>query len=524
MKRLYRLIMPLFVLWMGFILVPNVLAHPLGNFTINHYAGLNISEERITLDFVLDLAEIPAFQEIAGFDKNKNQLPDPEEFVNYAAPKCQELSSALELRVKAQRTPLSLSSSEVSFPPGVGNLPTLRLVCTYQAAFSLGQETFQVEFFDHTYKDRLGWREIVVTPNNVSLQGEYTIASLSNRLTTYPVDLLESPLDQQQIALTVFPTGAAQPQVSVEADLLPVSSLPGRQEDAFTRLITLQELTPVTVAVALVVAFVMGAAHALTPGHGKTVVAAYLVGTRGTFKHALFLGLTTTITHTTGVFVLGLITLFASKYILPEKLLPWLNIFSGLFVVGIGLSLFWARIRKVIPTTAGQDHPHPHGTGEPVHSHQHPHDHPHHERHHHDHNHDHSHEHQDHLHSHGGHSHSHLPPGIHGEKVTWRDLLALGISGGLIPCPSALIVLLSAIALGRVGFGLILVLVFSLGLAGLLTVIGLFFVYTGRFVSNKKLFQGPWVRLLPIASALMITLIGIGIVGRALKDIGSLGI
>ncbi|NJN44083.1 MAG: high frequency lysogenization protein HflD [Anaerolineae bacterium] len=259
----------------------------------------------------------------------------------------------------------------------------------------------------------------------------------------------------------------------------------------------------------------MGAAHALTPGHGKTVVAAYLVGTRGTFKHALFLGLTTTITHTTGVFIIGIITLFASKYILPEQLFPWLTTLSGVFVVGIGLNLFWTRLRKVrknrtlYPGQAGgtshsADDGHSHGDEDDHHHH------PHHGSDHH----------HDHTHAHIGKTHSHLPPGADGSAITWRDLLALGISGGLLPCPSALIVLLSAIALGRVGFGLLLVTVFSLGLAGLLTAIGLFFVYTGKFISEKGWLRGPLVHLAPITSAFIITIIGLGILSQALNDLG----
>ena len=520
MKRTHRWIILFLTFILTFLVVPLALAHPLGNFTTNHYAGLLISEDEITVDYVLDMAEIPAFQEIATFDTNRDQKAAPEEAAGYHFPKCQELGAALELYLNQQNTALTPIASEVSFPPGVGDLQTLRLSCSFRAEIANLGNNLDVTFKDHSFPDRLGWREIVVIPAGVSIQGEYSSTSISHRLTAYPNDLLANPLDQRELTVAVTPRGTTPEKEVAQTATIPTTALPGRQEDAFTRLITLQELTPATVAVALIIAFVMGAAHALTPGHGKTVVAAYLVGTRGTFKHALFLGLTTTITHTTGVFILGLITLFASKFILPEQLFPWLTVLSGVFVVAIGINLFWNRLRKVSRSFSEPGHTHGHGHD---HDHDHGHEHEHHSHthgthpeYHHEHDHDEYHSHHDHA----EHAHSHLPPGGDGSGVTWRDLLALGISGGVLPCPSALIVLLSAIALGRIGFGLVLVTVFSLGLAGLLTAIGLMFVYTGRFVSDRGWLRGPLVRIMPIVSAFIITLIGFGMLSQALTDLG----
>ena len=247
--------------------------------------------------------------------------------------------------------------------------------------------------------------------------------------------------------------------------------------------------------------FVWGAMHAMSPGHGKTIVGAYLVGSRATVQHALFLGLTTTITHTIGVFALGLVALFASQYIIPEQLYPWLSLISGLMVVTIGLNLFLERLSSA---KLLRKSPFEHSHAEEHHPHEHPHPHPH----------EHSHEHKHHQHQ-----HSHLPPGAEGEPVTWRSLLALGISGGIVPCPSALVVLLSAIALGNIGSGLVLVLAFSLGLAVALTGVGLL------LLSAKRLFErmptrGRLVRGLPAASALFITLLGLGITTQALMQIG----
>lgn len=261
-------------------------------------------------------------------------------------------------------------------------------------------------------------------------------------------------------------------------------------------------------AIALGGAFVWGAMHALSPGHGKTIVGAYLAGSRATAQHALFLGLTTTIAHTAVVFALGLVTLFASHYILPEQLYPWLSLLSGLMVVAIGVKLLVSRMQS-FQLLRKFDRGHNHADDD--HSHHHHHDRSHHHHHHH--------HHHDHDHGHTHHDHDHLPPGAEGSPVTWRSLLVLGISGGLVPCPAALVVLLSAIALGQIGFGVVLVLAFSLGLAGVLTGLGLLLVWAkGLFVALPT--KMGMVKVLPAISAIFITLIGLAIATRAMMQIG----
>lgn len=231
--------------------------------------------------------------------------------------------------------------------------------------------------------------------------------------------------------------------------------------------------------VAIVGAFLWGGAHAMSPGHGKTLVGAYLLGEKATVRHALLLGLTTTVTHTLGVFVLGGVTLLASKTIVPEQLFPWMSLISGLLVVTIGANLLRDRLKQSKP-------------------------------HHHE-------------HSHGGHTHSHLPPA----ETSWKNLMALGISGGLIPCPSALLLLLSSIALGQVGYGLILVLSFSLGLAGVLTGLGLLLISSKHlfiklsFETWTKASGLQWIiKIVPIGTAIAITLIGFIMSIQALSQIG----
>jgi nickel/cobalt transporter (NicO) family protein len=273
------------------------------------------------------------------------------------------------------------------------------------------------------------------------------------------------------------------------------------QTEYLARLLHQGQLGWATIAIGLVVAFGLGAIHALSPGHGKTIVAAYLVGTRGTPAHAVFLGAMVTFTHTISVFLLGFLTLFLSRFVLPEKIYPVLGAISGVSIMWIGAILLQQRLRAV--------------QGKVAHAHAHGHEHTHeHEHHHHDHDHVHPHEHHhhgplthDHLsHDHGdGHVHSHMP-----DEVGLGSLIALGASGGLVPCPSALVVLLSAIALGRVGLGLILLVAFSLGLAGVLMAIGLIVLYAKHLLpESQKRAAHPAFRLIPVFSAAVIVCIGI---------------
>jgi nickel/cobalt exporter len=263
---------------------------------------------------------------------------------------------------------------------------------------------------------------------------------------------------------------------------------------SFTELVTAPQLGLGIVLVAMAVSVGLGAFHALEPGHGKTVVAAYLVGSRGTAWHALMLGLIVTVTHTAGVYVLGAVTLFASHYVVPERLYPWLGVTSGLIIAGLGLSLFLRRY-------AGSDHPQSH-----AHAHGHSHTH--------DHHHEHAHEHGvEHPHTHDHHTHHHHHPS---STVSLRELLALGVTGGIVPCPAALVVLLSALSLNRVGFGLLLIVAFSIGLAAVLIAIGILMVYAHRLMAR---FHGDGVlitRWLPLTSAAAMTGFGMAIVVQVL--------
>lgn len=268
-------------------------------------------------------------------------------------------------------------------------------------------------------------------------------------------------------------------------------------------------------------AFLWGALHSMSPGHGKTLVGAYLIGERATPLHAVFLAMTTTITHTLGVFALGFVTLFAARYILPEQLYPWLSLVSGSMVVVIGLNLLWQRWKRwqrsskagsqqLAKASVMSSHHHD--------DHHHNHDHGHHHDHDHGHHHNHGHHHSHDGHSHGNHTHSHLPAAV-GEEVTWRRLWLLGLSAGLVPCPAALVLLLGAIAIGNPFSGLVLVLVFSLGLSVVLTALGLILVYAKQMFKQLPAPKRAIIEWLPTASACGIVVIGAGIFTRSLLQI-----
>ncbi|HZG53657.1 MAG TPA: hypothetical protein VEZ40_16130 [Pyrinomonadaceae bacterium] len=494
-------------------------AHPLGQFTINHFSRLEVGTSRVQIRYVVDMAEIPTFQELQAMGGNGNQASGAE-LETYVERAAARYADGLLLTIDGERVPLQVVARRISLPEGAGGLPTLRIECDFAgmlpAASATANQTRRLKFEDTNYRERAGWREAVVVPAaGVSIFDSTAFGSaLTDELKVYPEDLLAAPLDERTVELS-FTQGAIPANAAAlrTRDGRPL----GQARDRFAELISVRELTPTIALFGLLVAAVLGALHAFSPGHGKTVVGAYLVGSRGTAKHAAFLGLTVTITHTAGVFALGLVTLFASQYIVPERLFPILGVVSGGIVLVMGLSLFASRLLAALGLRS-HDHGHTHGD---EHAHEHTHD----AAHTHTHGHAHGHTHDGDPtvpHSHGGgRAHTHLPPGTDGSRVTWRSLLALGISGGLLPCPSALVVLLSAISLHRVGYGMLLVVAFSIGLAGTLTAIGLAFVYAGRFILDRAGSRiNGLARVLPVASALVVACLGAALCYEALGQAG----
>ena len=471
-------------------------AHPLGNFSISHYAGIEIHADAIQVRYLIDMAEIPTFQ--ATQDGGLvTRLGDPS-VAPWVARTADTLGRGLRLEVAGRRLPLTAGATEIVFPPGAGDLPTLKVGVVYRAALPAdARGPLELRYVDENFADRTGWKEIVVRAGaGVTLVSTSAPATdRSRELSDYPVDLINSPPQdlEARVSFTRAPATAAAPAPPPA----PLDLQPNRQSSsatAFADLMTRREPGAGIIAIALLGAVVLGAFHALEPGHGKTVVAAYLVGSRGTARHALILGLVVTAAHTAGVYLLGGVTFYASQHVVPERLYPWLSLGSGLTIAVLGAVMF---LRRFFGAGDGHGHSHDH--------------HGHHHHHGHAHGHDPAHPH-DHAHVYDGehaHDHGHEP-------VSLRALVALGVSGGIIPCPAALVVLLSALSMHRVGFGLVLIVAFSVGLAAVLVVIGVLMVYAGRLMLRFRE-DGPWInRWLPLTSSAVMTLLGLGIAAQAM--------
>jgi ABC-type nickel/cobalt efflux system permease component RcnA len=537
------------------------LAHPLGNFTINHYSGIRVSPERIVVDQVFDLAEIPALQALqpTGGDFG------PAGPTAFAAGECRDLVSGVTLTVDGARLDLVLSAAGASLPPGQGGLPTLRLVCTYVATVPAAATTpVAITFHDGTYAERIGWREIAVEGDGVTVSGaDATSQDISARLTHYPTDLLAQPLDRSEVSFNVAPGGprllplvvadamplatAASISMTSTADLLlpaggavPASasasaSVPGGVTElpaALTSLLHGDTLSPGLLALGLMVAVGLGALHALTPGHGKTIMAAYLVGTRGDTRQAIGLGATVATSHTIGVLVLAMLVLAASSILPPERLFPVLSAVSAILVTGIGGWLLidaWRRVRS----RGAHARVHVHVPRD-VHDHSQSHvlDHVHDEAHVRVHGdvHDHVHApaaHETHHHAatgqpaehtHGGRRHSHLLPARANGPIRWRGIVTLGLAGGLVPSASAILLLLAAVAAGRPVLGLGLVVAFGLGMAGVLGVIGIVLVRARSLADRlpSMAADGRLGLVTSLAAATVVLGFGLLLVGQSL--------
>ena len=504
-------------------------AHPLGNFTVNHYTRLDLSAERLAVYRILDIAEIPAFREIQEIDLDGSGEADTSETDAYADATAARLLDGMTIAVDGAPVALGVELARASFPEGQGGLSLVRVEVTYTGTLPAGWEDgAALAYRDENDGDRPGWREVVVRGGpGVTLSGSDALpASISDELRAYPADRLSSPPDMRA-ASAQFEAGAgavlpASPS-GTTADA--VRGNPDGALGRFADLAAREDLGWAAVTLALLSAAGFGALHALSPGHGKTVVAAYLVGSRGTWKHALFLAAVVTVTHTSSVYALGFTALYLSEYVLAENLYPWLGVASGVLVLALGATLLASRLRaSELPGAAvlalrgrgwrsafaGERGalalgatPHAHSGGAP-------------------HAHDavgvHHHE-----HGHGPGGHRHRIPGQDGEPVTFRSLVGLGVFGGMIPCPSAIVVMLSAISLHRVGFGLLLIVAFSVGLAAVLSAIGFALVYGGRLTRRLPVlsdYRTPALaaRMLPVLAALAVIAAGAGITLRAMQQ------
>lgn len=446
------------------VLAPAASAHPLGNFTVNHVARVAISDDRVDVRYILDQAEIPTFQQ--------RRLSDAEVLQRTRT----EVARGLQLSVDGRGVPLRPApAARLTHPPGQGGLSTTRLELQLSAPVA---EPRRVELRDETFGRRVGWKAIVAEPGQrTAVRSSVASGDPTDGLRSYPDELLKTPLDVRRANFDVRPGEGT--LVAPEAPGERTVTTRSGAGDGFAAVFENAAAGRGVLIFLLLAAFAWGALHALSPGHGKAMVAAYLVGTRGTARHALGLGATVTITHTIGVFALGVVTLALSQYLLPEDLYPWLTLVSGLLVVVIGAGVLRSRIRAWRRQGSSGRHRHEHE---------------------HEHDHDHAHAHG-HSHAHGhahGHHHHHVP-----DQLTWRGLIGMGTAAGLIPCPSALVVLLGALAQHQLALGLVLIVAFSLGLAATLMILGLI-VVKSRGLSTRLRIPTPVTVALPGVSAVII--------------------
>ena len=488
------------------------IAHPMGNFSVSHYTRIEPTAKGLEVTYALDVAEVPTYTLLRDWKLDANS--PKAELEAKAADQAREWAKGLEFRSAGKTIEPKFVRSAIRISEGAGGLSVMRVEMGFLVPGAAGS----VDFEDHNFPDRAGWKEIVVRPGRgaqlvKASQGE---TEISKALTEYPPDPTKAPPQDlraflewkaiQPVATPVstpkiVPVEQPKPVMAPVATPPPsstpnVTQAPGTvvKGDYLSQLLGKKDVSFGLMLVGIIVAFGLGSAHALTPGHGKTIVAAYLVGSRGTPKHAAFLGAMVTFTHTISVFALGLATLFLTKYINQEAITQVLGAVSGVTIVIIGTTLFSQRLKKLRADQA-HDHAHAHGLA-------------------HDHHHDHAHPHDhDHGHHHGPGGHSHVPEG----DITLGSLIALGASGGLVPCPSALVILLASIALGHVGLGLILLVSFSLGLAVVLMAIGMLVLFAKSWLPDPKgASRHPLFRLVPVLSAVVVVCLGLLMTGVSL--------
>ena len=513
-------------------------AHPLGNFTINHYAALRVGPSEIRLDVVVDLAEIPAFQERIRIDANGDGEVSDTEADAARETECNALAPSLDLRTDGVRLDLSLIAAGLSFPAGAGGVPTMRTVCEFVA--DLGQSIASgtvVSFADTSNVERIGWREIIVLGDGVSITAAPnnpppTSIDQSARLTAYPTDLLTQPLNVHAVAFQVAPGGSQLPAFSAPdaqplAGAAPTASpddsgvtttapptatpgpaaVPGGVAGDIPDLFR-ADLTPVVGVLSILLAMALGAGHALTPGHGKTLMAAYLVGTRGTVRHAAGLGLAVTVSHTLGILFLALLVTGAESLLPADVVVRTIPIVAALAFVAIGGAMLFAELRRrrraSAATLATAPAGHTHDDGD----------------HHHDGASGHDHEAPESSlpgeHSHGGIRHSHLP--ADDRTLSWRNLFALGLAGGIIPSTNALIILLGTIVAGRAAFGIVLVIAFGLGMALVLGGVGAIMVLARERLERLPVTSslGRAARHAPLAAAVVVLSVGLWLTVQAI--------
>jgi ABC-type nickel/cobalt efflux system permease component RcnA len=531
---------------------PAALAHPLGNFTINHFSGLTVTPGHVRITYALDMAEIPTFQQSSSIDADGDGRITGAERAAWAGAQGAAIAPLLELRVNG--LPVALANdcgSAMVFRPGQGGLPILRLVSVFDAAVPASG---RLTFVDRTFPDRIGWKEITATGGpGASVTGSTVPSrSVSGELLRYPTNLLQSPLSVTRASLSYSSGGAGHALVACPGT---ATGTPKAATSAFASLIT-WKLTPIVLIGSLLLAFAFGVLHAVGPGHGKTITAAYLVGSGARAKQAVGVGIAVASMHTLSVLGLGVLAVVLSSSFPAERIYPWLTVVTGAVAVVLGATMLIMRVRALRRGQGWHGHSHPwdvHADDDARERHT---------------------EVPEHLHAHehtadrvlvgavhgwgtratafpepdldGGSEHTHgsAVPGhaAHGEgsggdhrhdhgavrvpsagpsksAVSRPRLAALAVSGGLLPSPTALVVLLAAISAHRLAYGLSLIVAFSAGLAAALITIAVLALRARGFVDRRL---GTRLgRVIPVLSAVVIVGFGVFFLTKGVLQVGA---
>ena len=498
------------IIWLA---VASVWAHPFGSTLYGHKTDVRVYPERVEVNY---LAEIPTpvlLSELRSFMKDIDR-PTGNDQARHTAQMQAELADGLRLLANGERLAWTLRDCEV--PSGHGDSRFIAYHVCLTADLPEGARTLNLINGNRPDEDALFSTEVFVDPGVVLDATSQIDVDHHGQITADRSGAWRGDERERELRLSfrvrsdlgvVFHRGVQQTGGN---ELAPANRALSTAEPDVLQSLIKGELTPKGVWIAIVMALVLGAAHAFSPGHGKALVAAYLLGERRTYRHALILGGIVTATHTISVFALGGVALGLAEVLSPDQILPWMELASGLLVLGVGIQLVRSRV-------LGRGHDHHHD-----HSHDHGHGHGH------GHGHDHDHDHDVHA------THARYSPSsnavdseaahaaAHASEMakvsTPRDLVSLGISGGIAPCPSALVLLLTAISFHRIAFGLVLVTVFSFGLALVVMAVGVAVIAVGDRVRSRV--SGGFVtRTLPAFSALVVTALGIGLTAAGLNAV-----
>lgn len=441
------------------------IAHPLGNFTINHLMKVAPSRNALRVRYVLDMAEIPTFQTIHAASPDGVWNVEVRERWNRT--EAALVAENLRIDVDGEPSPLRTRDAASRLRPGAGGLPTLYWIGDYTVSIAPGAHRIRIT--DDVYGDRrIGWKDVVVSP-----QSEPT-----HELLSYPGALIGSPRRVSGASFDLTPAGTAR-NIIATSDEAPLASTSSSivRSNALSDMFSNPNRAPLFVLLTLLVAFGLGALHAIEPGHGKALLAITLVGSRATMRQAAILAAALTFAHTIGVLILGVVLFFAASFV-SESIYPWITLASGVAIAFIGAR----NLARISHQRAHGDSEHHHGEGQP-----------------------------NHHHGDGDTHHSHVIPG--NKPIDFRGAIAAAASGGIAPCPAAIVVMLAALRLHQIGYGIVLIVVFSLGLASVLTALGVAVVHGSAWVTRSGRFD-RFVAAGPLVSATLISMVGAVMIGQ----------